>query len=167
MNEVVNYCPVCGTKTIKKIEGKRKRDFCIKCKKIFYKNPLVAVAGVCFIKDGIVFVKRKYNPCKGIWTLPGGFVEQGETLENAIKREVKEETGINVKKVKFLKIMTVKTFHWKTLILIGFMIKCKCCKLIPGDDAEDVKIIKFNKLPLITFNEHKILIKEALKKIKL
>ena len=72
MNENVNYCPSCGTKTIKKYEEKKKRRFCQKYNKFFYNNPLVAVAAVCFVGDGIVFIKRKYDPCKGLWTLPGG-----------------------------------------------------------------------------------------------
>jgi ADP-ribose pyrophosphatase YjhB (NUDIX family) len=157
------YCPKCGSKTIKKLEGRKKREFCNSCKKFYYKNPLVAVAAVCFLKNGIVFVKRKYNPCKGFWTLPGGFVETGETVEDAVKRELKEETGLKAKKIRFLKVMTIKTDLFNTLILIGFVVEVKNSSLKSGDDAQSVRIIKINKLPLLTFKAHKILIKEALK----
>lgn len=44
--------------------------------------------------DSIVLIKRKYDPYKGSWALPGGFVEWGETVESAVVREVKEETGL-------------------------------------------------------------------------
>ena len=94
----------------------------------------------------------------------GGVIEQGETIEFAVKRELKEETGLTAKKVEFLKVMTVKTFFWKTLVLIGFRIEAKNGKLKPGDDAQSVKIVKINKIPVITFSEHKVLIREALKK---
>lgn len=46
--------------------------------------------------DSIVLIKRKNNPYKGFWALPGGFVEYGETVEAAILREVKEETGLQI-----------------------------------------------------------------------
>jgi 8-oxo-dGTP diphosphatase len=46
--------------------------------------------------DSIVLIKRKYDPYKGSWALPGGFVEWGETVESAVVREAKEETGLEV-----------------------------------------------------------------------
>ncbi|MCX8094297.1 MAG: NUDIX hydrolase [Candidatus Goldbacteria bacterium] len=162
MNDDIIYCPTCGTKTIKKMEGKVKRDFCGVCKKFHYKNPPVAVAAVCFLNNGIVFIKRKYNPCKGLWTLPGGFVEAGETIEQALKREIKEETGLKIKKNKLLKVITVKSKICKSIILFGFFVEVANNRLKAGDDAQSIKIINVNKLPK-TFTEHKILIKKALK----
>lgn len=61
------------------------------------KRPLVAVDGVVIRKVGsIVLVRRRKPPYEGYWALPGGFVEYGETVEKAVKREVKEETGLDV-----------------------------------------------------------------------
>ncbi|KOS24040.1 NUDIX hydrolase [Bacillus anthracis] len=55
----------------------------------------LAVSGLVATKDGRwLFVKKKYSGLKGKWSLPGGTVEKGETLEEAMIREVKEETGI-------------------------------------------------------------------------
>lgn len=50
----------------------------------------------------LVLIKRKYPPCEGMWALPGGIVKMDETLEQAIKREVKEETGVDCKIKKLL-----------------------------------------------------------------
>jgi len=61
------------------------------------KRPLVAVDGVVVGKRGsIILVKRKKPPYEGYWALPGGLVEYGETVEEAVVREVKEETGLDV-----------------------------------------------------------------------
>jgi mutator protein MutT len=59
-------------------------------------RPIVGV-GAVIVDDGkVVLVKRKYEPLKGQWSLPGGMVEIGETLETALAREMLEETGLRV-----------------------------------------------------------------------
>ena len=59
-------------------------------------RPIVGV-GAVIVNDGkVVLVKRKYEPLKGHWSLPGGMVEIGETLETALAREMLEETGLRV-----------------------------------------------------------------------
>lgn len=59
-------------------------------------KPMVGV-GALIRKDGrILLVKRRFEPGKGLWSIPGGLVELGEPVEEAVKREVKEETGIEI-----------------------------------------------------------------------
>ena len=59
-------------------------------------RPIVGVGGV-IVNDGkVVLIKRRYEPLKGQWSLPGGGVEIGETLEAAVARELMEETGLEV-----------------------------------------------------------------------
>lgn len=59
-------------------------------------RPIVGVGGVIVDEAKIVLVRRKYEPLKGHWSLPGGVVEVGETLETALMREMLEETGLVV-----------------------------------------------------------------------
>ncbi|CDG66001.1 MAG: 8-oxo-dGTP diphosphatase [Methanobacterium sp.] len=62
-----------------------------------YKQPRLTVdAAVTTADHKIIFIKRKNPPYKGSWALPGGFVEYGETVEDAVIREVKEETGVTI-----------------------------------------------------------------------
>ena len=58
--------------------------------------PVLSVAGVVLAGDRVLLVKRGRAPAKGIWSIPGGAVEVGETLEDALKREILEETGLKV-----------------------------------------------------------------------
>jgi mutator protein MutT len=59
-------------------------------------RPIVGVGAVIVDDDRVVIVKRGHEPLKGEWSLPGGSVEVGETLAEALVREVREETGLNV-----------------------------------------------------------------------
>jgi 8-oxo-dGTP diphosphatase len=59
-------------------------------------RPIVGVGGVIIDAGKVVLIKRKYEPLKGHWSLPGGMVEVGETLEAALTRELLEETGLSV-----------------------------------------------------------------------
>ena len=62
-----------------------------------YKSPSLTVDAVIISEnDSITLIERKKDPYKGSWALPGGFVEYGETVESAVIREVKEETGLDI-----------------------------------------------------------------------
>ena len=58
-------------------------------------RPIVGVGGVVFIDERVVLVKRRYAPLAGQWSLPGGAIEVGETLHDALRRELREEIGID------------------------------------------------------------------------
>ena len=59
-------------------------------------RPIVGVGAVIVDDGNVVLIRRKYEPLKGHWSLPGGMVEVGETLEDALAREMLEETGLTV-----------------------------------------------------------------------
>ena len=62
------------------------------------RNPFLTVDAIIEIDSGIILIKRK-NPPPG-WAIPGGFVDYGETLEDAVIREAKEETGLDINLVR-------------------------------------------------------------------
>jgi len=67
-------------------------------------SPIAGVAAVVFLGQSVLLVRRKNEPSRGMWSLPGGVVELGEKVEEALVREVEEETGIMIKPMKFLTV---------------------------------------------------------------
>ena len=95
------YCPVCGSKafTIHNFKSKQ----CEACKFTYYANPCSATAVFIRNERGELLVARRgKEPAKGTLDLPGGFVDMEETVEDGMRREIKEETGLTVNEVKYL-----------------------------------------------------------------
>jgi len=100
-------------------------------------------------------VKRSVEPKKGYWCLPGGFMELGETPENAGLRELKEETGLSGKIEMLLGVTTNPSKNYNTVLMTGFLIKSYEGIPIAGDDAEDVNWFSLEELPEVAFDSHK------------
>lgn len=128
-------------------------------------KPSIAVDGI-LIKDGkILLIKRKNEPFKGRWALPGGFVEYGEKVEDAVIREFGEEVGIRAKIKKLVGVYSDPNRDPRGhVISIVFLLEGEG-EPKAGDDAEDAKFFDLNNLPPLAFDHEKI-IKDALKKIK-
>jgi mutator protein MutT len=108
----------------------------------FPDRPVVGV-GAVVVRDGrALVVKRAHEPRKGEWSLPGGTVELGETLVDAVKREIKEETGLDVDVGDVIEVFD-RVHHLDGRIRFHFVIVDYLCRpvggtLRAGDDAEDV-----------------------------
>ncbi|MGL5683737.1 MAG: NUDIX domain-containing protein [Marinifilaceae bacterium] len=95
------YCPKCGSEHFYINNEKSKK--CGDCGFIYYFNPSAAVVALIRNKAGELLVARRANnPGKGMLDMPGGFVDMDESGEEAVTREVKEETGLTVKDPRFL-----------------------------------------------------------------
>lgn len=95
----MNYCTHCGNRVEKKIpEGDdRYRYVCVSCGKIHYQNPRTIVGCIPVINDKVLLCKRGIAPRKDMWTIPAGFLENDETLEEGALRETLEETRLEVR----------------------------------------------------------------------
>lgn len=91
----INFCQLCGTKVDLRIpEGDSlPRHVCSSCGYIHYENPRIVVGCVAEFEGKILLCKRAIEPRKGFWTLPAGFMENGETTSQGAVRETEEEAG--------------------------------------------------------------------------
>jgi len=110
------------------------------------------VGGILFKYDTVLLIKRKNPPRQGEWSLPGGKVKDGESLEQALQREMKEETGLDVKIGDHVTQITLSVPATadqaeKTYLIDDYLIHCDDLKnLKAGDDALDVGFFKLSEL---------------------
>jgi len=120
-----------------------------------YKNPTPTVDIIIETAGGIVLIKRR-NPPSG-WALPGGFVDYGESYEDAAVREAKEETGLDVSLVRQFHTYSHpdrdERQHTASTVFIATAIGTPAA----ADDAAEAEIFTRDKLPLLAFDHARIL----------
>lgn len=96
--ETIRFCTRCGHAMELREESGRVRPVCPRCGWVHYFGPQVAAVAIVTRADDDKFllVQRGEDPGKGLWGLPGGFVEMGETVQQALEREILEETGYTI-----------------------------------------------------------------------
>lgn len=98
------YCPLCATPLVEKEVSGILRAACPACKFIHFLNPAVVVVVVVQCGETLLLGKRNIEPSKGMWSFCGGYVELGESLEEAARREVKEETNLDIEPQRLIGI---------------------------------------------------------------
>ena len=150
------HCYYCGNRLTRKYVEGGNRLFCETCRAPIYENPVPATSLVVIDSEkGVVLVKRDVEPKKGYWCLPGGFVELGETPEQAALRELREETGLNGQIDKLLGVTADKSDRYGNVLMIGYLVKRFSGSLTPGDDAAAAAYFQPEKLPEIAFSSHR------------
>jgi 8-oxo-dGTP diphosphatase len=120
-------------------------------KRLYPDQPVVGI-GVVIIKDGkIVLIKRGNEPSKGKWSVPGGLVELGEKLEDAVVREAKEETCLEVENPRLIDVVDnvdldeygkVK-YHY---VIIDYLIQVKSGTIQAASDAAELRWVPFEEV---------------------
>jgi 8-oxo-dGTP diphosphatase len=112
------------------------------------RDPIVAVGAVCLGPDGrVIVIRRGRPPSEGAWTLPGGRVEPGETLDRAVVREVREETAMETRVVCALGPVTIDREGTRYVIHEHLVVPVDDTPPRAGDDAADVRWVSRDALP--------------------
>jgi len=132
--------------------GDRPRDVCSACGAVFYENPLPAAAALVLDYDRrVLLVKRGILPNKGMWCLPIGFAEMGETIAQAALRELHEETGVVGKVSRLIDADSWNSGFYGDLLVVTFEVEKVSGDEAPGDDAEEVAYFPIDRLPPLAF----------------
>jgi len=120
-------------------------------KRLYPKQPIVGVGAIIISNGKILLEKRKSDPGRGRWSIPGGLVELGESTEKTVIREVKEETGLEVEKPEHIDVVDniirdsngeIK-YHF---VIIDYFVKLKGGMLKATSDAEELRWVKFDEV---------------------
>ena len=118
-------------------------------------RPIAGVGVVVFRNEEVLLVKRKRAPYKGQWSIPGGKQELGETVTQAARRELMEETGVEVNELTLIDVVDIIVRDEEGKILYHYIVADYRAHWLsgecsPGDDAQDVQWFNLNKLGSIS-----------------
>ncbi len=146
------YCAKCGGLVEERLVGDRLREVCTACNTVFYQNPLPAAAALILDEERrVLLVRRKYEPAIGMWCLPIGFAEMGETIAEAALRELHEETGVTGRVLRLIDADSWSGAFYGDLLIVTFEVEKTGGSEIPGDDAADVGYFPIDQLPPLAF----------------
>jgi 8-oxo-dGTP diphosphatase len=119
---------------------------------------MLGVGALIFHEDYILMAERGGEPLKGWWSIPGGLVETGESLKDAIRREVREETALNVQPLVVIEIFErimcdaegAAEYHY---VLIDYICRIESGTPFAGDDVSRVEWVRQNDLPRLQITE--------------
>ncbi len=147
MNPAPRFCPQCGSA---KVEFRvphgddRERHVCADCGHIHYLNPKLVVGTIPVWGDQVLLCKRAIEPRYGLWTLPAGFMEEGETLEEGAARETLEEAKARVTIEQMYVTLSLPEI---SQVYVMFRAKLENLDFGPGVESLDVRLFKEADIP--------------------
>lgn len=120
------------------------RLVCQSCSFVFFLDPKVAASTIFQVDGGIVLLKRSIEPCYGKWVFPGGYVDRGETVEQAAIRETKEECGVDV---RLDSLLNVYSYTVVPVVIVVYAAHVVGGELTAADECLEYRIFPERKIP--------------------
>jgi ADP-ribose pyrophosphatase YjhB (NUDIX family) len=142
----IRFCRACGTAVQHRVpaDDNRERAVCPACGTVHYENPLNVVGTVPVWGDQVLLCKRAIEPRYGLWTLPAGFMELGETVAEGALRETVEEAGAKVELQGLLTLMNVVQVGQVHLFYRARMLDPS---LDPGPETLEARLFHEHEIP--------------------
>ena len=140
------YCSNCGTRVTTKIPAgdNRQRYVCDACSTIHYQNPKIVAGCVPVCGKRLLLCRRAIEPRYGLWTLPAGFMENGESTEQAAVRETREEAGASVIDMALYGVFSIPQINQ---VYMMFRASLPSEDYNSGPESLDVRLFEEHEIP--------------------
>ncbi len=158
---IFKYCPMCATPLVENEIEHVRRPVCPQCGFIQYLNPLLVVLVVIRYMDKLLLSKRNIEPGKGLWNFCGGFVELGETVQEAAMREVKEEANLDV---QLENLIGIYSGEGDTRVVIAYqatILDQQMSNLLAQrKEVSELALFSWEELPTLAFPVHQRILRD-------
>jgi ADP-ribose pyrophosphatase YjhB (NUDIX family) len=142
----IHHCRVCGSPTAYRVpaDDNRERAVCTNCGEIHYENPINVVGTVPVWEDQVLLCKRNIEPRRGLWTLPAGFLELGESTAEGALRETDEEAGA---RITLGDLFTVLNVVRAGQLHLFYLARLHDTRFAPGPETMEAQLFREHEIP--------------------
>lgn len=142
----IEHCQVCGSPVEYRVptDDSKERAVCSSCEHVHYVNPLNVVGTVPFWQDQVLLCRRNIEPRKGMWTLPAGFMELGETVAEGAARETVEEAGAHIEMSDLFTLINVVQVGQVHFFYLARLLDLE---LAPGPETIEAQLFREEEIP--------------------
>ncbi len=142
----MKYCSACGAPVELRIPSgdDRERYTCLSCGTVHYQNPKLVVGCLAEWEDRLLLCRRAIEPRHGLWTLPAGYMENGETVEEAATRETLEEANARVDDLSLFSVVSLPHISQVYLLFRGRLLDTDYG---PGHETLEVRLFRQREIP--------------------
>lgn len=126
----------------------KERPICPTCGYVVFYNPKLVVVGLLIQNNSVLLVRRAINPGKGLWGMPGGYVDMGEVVEEAVAREIREETGLETQARQLVCLLSEAELPQ---VLAVYEMEMVSGSIVPGSEVMDAAFFPLDDLPPLAF----------------
>ena len=155
--EDIRFCQRCGSPVEQRLQEGVMRPICASCGEVVFLNPKVVAAVVVEMDGKVVMVRRRIGVGAGRWSIPAGYVDRGEVVEEAATREIKEEAGLDVEITGLLGVYS-RTADANVLVVYAGKVVGGC--LTAGQEVTEVEAFDVEALPPLAFERDAELLRQ-------
>ena len=142
----MNFCSQCASPVTSRVPpgDDRPRHVCDSCGTIFYSNPKIVAGCIPQWEEQLLLCRRAIEPRSGLWTLPAGFMENGESTAQAAARETLEEANARVEMGKLFAYLNIPTMNQVYVIFLAELLDLD---FFAGEESLEVRLFKEEEIP--------------------